>query len=55
MRTDLPEFDENVARAKIRSIRNAYTLEKHKIFKSISTGMSADDVYKPTVAWFSVR
>ncbi|KAL1506694.1 hypothetical protein ABEB36_006010 [Hypothenemus hampei] len=47
-------FDVNGARAKIRSIRNAYTLEQHKIINSYQSGASLDAIYTPTVGWFSV-
>jgi hypothetical protein len=45
-------FDEVAAKAKIRSIRNAYTLERHKVLNSYKSGTGA--IYKPTVGWFSV-
>ncbi|XP_053998219.1 uncharacterized protein LOC128886948 isoform X2 [Hylaeus anthracinus] len=48
-----PELNVNSAKAKIRSIRNAYTLEHHKVLKSYKNGISGD-IYKPTVCWFSV-
>lgn len=40
--------------SKIRSIRNAYTLELNKISKSKKSGAGMDDIYKPKVPWFSV-
>lgn len=48
------DFDVNTAKAKIRSIRNAYLLEHHKVLKSYKSGMSTDALYKPTVGWYHV-
>ncbi|RZF34359.1 hypothetical protein LSTR_LSTR008898 [Laodelphax striatellus] len=39
--------------AKIRSIRNVYTLELNKILKSKKSGAGLDDVYKPKLQWFA--
>ncbi|XP_075229672.1 uncharacterized protein LOC142329171 isoform X2 [Lycorma delicatula] len=45
-------IDVVVVKAKIRSIRNAYTLELHKILKSQRNGAYGDKVYTPLVPWF---
>lgn len=48
------DFDITAAKCKLRSIRNAYVLEHHKVLKSYKSGTSTDAIYKPTVGWFSV-
>lgn len=53
MKNIMPDFDVQSVKSKIRSIRNAYTLEVHKVNKSRKSGASADKIYKPTVPWFS--
>ncbi|XP_072384016.1 uncharacterized protein [Diabrotica undecimpunctata] len=47
-------FQADNVKAKIRSLRNAYTLELAKILKSKKFGAGADDIYKPKVPWFPV-
>lgn len=42
-------FDVAAVKAKNRSIRNAYILERVKITKSKTSGRGADEVYKPNV------
>lgn len=39
-------------RAKIKSIRGTYNNELRKVKKSITTGSSAGDEYKPELHWF---
>lgn len=46
---DIDGFNVINVKAKIRSIRNAYTLEIAKIWKSRRCGI---EVYKPKVLWF---
>ncbi|XP_050506119.1 uncharacterized protein LOC126884240 [Diabrotica virgifera virgifera] len=41
-------------KAKIRSLRNAYTLELAKILRSKKLAAGPDDVYKPKLPWFPV-
>lgn len=41
-------------KAKIRSLRNAYTLDMYKIQKSKKSGAGVDDIYKPNVKWFPI-
>jgi hypothetical protein len=53
MKNIMPDFDVQSVKSKIRSIRNAYTLEVHKVNKSRKSGATADKFYKPTVPWFS--
>lgn len=47
-------FTAKDAKSKIRSLRNAYTLEPNKISRSKKSGAGTDDVYKPKVPWFAV-
>lgn len=47
-------FDVNMAKAKIRSLRNAYMLELHKVWRSNRNAESPDDIYTPTVPWFPI-
>lgn len=54
MSDTVKDFDVNAAKAKIRSIRNAYTLEHHKVLASYKSGTSTDAIYKPTVGWYDV-
>lgn len=54
MSDSVNNFDVTSAKAKIRSIRNAYILERHKVLKSYKSGTSTEAIYKPTVSWFSV-
>lgn len=54
MSDSVSNFDVNSAKAKIRSIRNAYTLEHNKVLKSHKTGSSTNDLYTPTLGWYSV-
>lgn len=43
-------FDVATVKAKIRSIRNAYALERGKVISA----KNKDEVYEPKLAWFSV-
>ncbi|XP_025424430.1 uncharacterized protein LOC112693537 [Sipha flava] len=47
-------FESAEVKAKIRSLRNAYTLELAKIQKSKKSGAGVDDTYKPNVKWFPI-
>lgn len=50
-----PGIDVTTAKLKIRSFRNAYTLELHKILKSKLNAVSPDhQIYKPVVPWFTI-
>lgn len=44
MYTDLPEFDENAARAKICGIRNSYTHEKHDLQTNFNRNISKQHI-----------
>lgn len=48
----VPDFDIVCARAKIRSLRNAYILEQHKIINSIKNNDGTGTVYTPKLSWF---
>lgn len=52
MSDSVGDFDVNCAKAKIRSIRNAYILENHKVLQSYKSGTGI--IYKPTVRWWPV-
>lgn len=45
--------DVATVKAKIRSLRNAYILEVHKMISSSKRGGPADSLYVPTVPWFN--
>lgn len=47
---DIENFDVVAVKAKIRSIRNAYSFERSKIISSKYT----DEVYKPKLVWFPI-
>lgn len=47
-------FRASDVKAKIRSIRNAYTLELNKISKSKKSGAGTDEIYTPKIPWFAV-
>jgi hypothetical protein len=47
-------FTSSEVKTKIRSIRNAYSLELIKIAKSRKNANSDEEVYQPRVAWFPV-
>lgn len=47
-------FESVNVKAKICSIRNAYTLDLTKIAKSKKSGAGADDVYKPKAGTFGL-
>lgn len=51
---EIDGFDIQAVKAKIRSLRNAYTLELAKIEKSKKSGSSSNGIYKPKLSWFSV-
>ncbi|CAH1101633.1 unnamed protein product [Psylliodes chrysocephalus] len=44
---------ENVLRVKIRSIRGTYNNEFRKVKKSMTTGSSDDEIYKPKLHWYN--
>jgi hypothetical protein len=48
------EFGVTEVKQKINNIRSTYNQEVQKIQKSRASGISPDDVYKPTVKWFYV-
>jgi len=48
------EFGVAEVKQKINNIRSTYNQEVQKIQKSRASGISPDDVYKPTVKWFYV-
>jgi vacuolar-type H+-ATPase subunit E/Vma4 len=48
------EFGVAEVKQKIKNIRSTYNQEVQKIQKSTTSGVSPDDVYKPTVKWFDV-
>lgn len=54
MSDSVTDLDVNIVKAKMRSVRNAYTLEHHKVLKSYKSGTSTDAIYRPTVSWFSI-
>jgi len=47
-------FESVEVKEKIRSLRNAYTLEFAKIQKSKKSGAGVDDIYKLNVKWFPI-
>ncbi|XP_024877040.1 uncharacterized protein LOC112457937 [Temnothorax curvispinosus] len=54
LKENFPDINDTLVKAKIRSIRNAYTLEFHKVEASKRSGASAEDVYIPSVTWYPV-
>jgi hypothetical protein len=48
------EFGVAEVKQEIKKIRSTYNQEVQKIQKSRTSGISPDDVYKPTVKWFDV-
>lgn len=48
-----PDITVATVKAKIRSIRNTYTIEFNKVEKSkINTGSEEEGVYEPTLSWY---
>lgn len=45
-------FGSSDVKAKIRSIRNTYTLKLGKIEKSKKSGAGTDNLYRPKLPWF---
>jgi lauroyl/myristoyl acyltransferase len=48
------EFGVAEVKQKIKNIRSTCNQEVQKIQKSRTSGISPDNVYKPTVSWFDV-
>jgi hypothetical protein len=47
-------FTTEDAKQKIVSLRATYRQESHKIDKSVSSGAGLEDVYKPSMKWFTL-
>lgn len=50
--TEIPGTLESIKK-KIKSLRETYRKELQKVQKSIQSGVSANEVYKPKLVWFS--
>jgi len=50
----LENFTTEEAKQKIKSLRATYQQESHKIDKSLRSGASLEDVYKPSMKWFTL-
>jgi len=50
----LENFTAEDAKQKIKSLRATYQQESHKIDKSLSSGAGLEDVYKPSMKWFTL-
>jgi hypothetical protein len=50
----LVHFTTEDAKQKIKSLRSTYQQESHKIDKSFSSGAGLEDVYKPSMKWFTL-
>jgi len=50
----LENFTIEDAKHKIKSLRATYQQESHKIDKSLSSGAGLEDVYKPSMKWFTL-
>jgi hypothetical protein len=50
----LENFTTKDAKQKIKSLRATYQQESHKIYKSLSSGADLEDVYKPSMKWFTL-
>jgi hypothetical protein len=51
---ELENFTTEDAKQKIKSLRVTYQQESHKIDKSLSSGAGLEDVYKPSMKWFTL-
>jgi hypothetical protein len=49
------EFGVAEVKQKIKNIQSTYNQEVQKIQKSRASGVSPDDVHKPTVKWLDVK
>jgi hypothetical protein len=47
-------FTTEDVKRKIRSLRATYEKETHKMDKSFSSGVGLEDVYKPSMKWFTL-
>jgi len=50
----LENFTTEDAKQKIKSLRATYQQESHKIDKSWRSGAGLEDVYKPSMKWFTL-
>jgi len=50
----LENFTTEDAKQKIKSLRATYQQESYKIDKSWRSGASLEDVYKPSMKWFTL-
>jgi hypothetical protein len=50
----LENFTTEDAKQKIKSLRATYQQESHKIEKSLGSGAGLEDVYKPSMKWFTL-
>jgi len=50
----LENFTTEDAKQKIKNLRATYQQESHKIDKSLSSGAGLEDVYKPSMKWFTL-
>ena len=50
----LENFTTEEAKQKIKSLRATYQQESHKIDKSLRSGAGLEDVYKPSMKWFTL-
>jgi len=44
----------NDAKQKIKTLRATYQQKSHKMDKSLSSGAGLEDVYKPSMKWFTL-
>jgi hypothetical protein len=51
---ELENFTTEDAKQKIKSLRATYQQESYKIEKSLSSGADLEDVYKPSMKWFTL-
>jgi len=50
----LENFTTEEAKQKIKSLRATYQQESHKIDESLRSGAGLEDVYKPSMKWFTL-
>jgi len=50
----LGNFTTEDTKQKIKSLRVTYQQESHKIDKSLSSGAGLQDVYEPSMKWFTL-
>jgi hypothetical protein len=50
----LENFTTEDAKKKIKSLRETYQQESHKIDRSVSSGAGLEGVYKPSMKWFAL-